>query len=103
MESASQHAVSKRTEVLYGERNVLNTVLQFISKAKSKVGACVDYTRPSSAIEIEQLRKAFLDAKSRGVRLRYVTEITKDNVAYCKDLLKIAKGPKKDSLTSKVP
>ena len=82
-------AISERTEILHGEQNVVNTVLQFTSKAKSRIDACVDYTRPSLAVEIEQLRKAFLDARTRGVKLRYVTEITEDNVAYCKELLKI--------------
>ena len=81
--------MSERTEVLHGERNVVNTVLQFISKAKSRIDACVDYTRPSLAVEIEQLRKAFLDAKNRAVRLRYVTEITEDNIGHCKELMKI--------------
>jgi hypothetical protein len=41
------------------------------------------------AIEIEELKKAFLEAKSRGVKLRYITEITEDNVGYCKELIKI--------------
>ena len=61
----------ERTEVLHGQQNVINTVLQFTSNAKSRIDACVDYSRPSLAIEIEQLKKAFLDAKSRGVKLRY--------------------------------
>jgi two-component system, OmpR family, sensor histidine kinase VicK len=86
---ASPNAISERTEVLHGEQNVINTVLQFTSRAKSRIDACVDYTRPSLAVEIEQLRKAFLDAKERGVKLRYVTEITEDNVIYCKELLKM--------------
>jgi two-component system, OmpR family, sensor histidine kinase VicK len=86
---ASPNAISERTIVLHGEQNVVNTVLQFTSKAKSRIDACVDYTRPSLAIEIEQLRKAFLNAKKRGVRLRYVTEITDDNVIYCKELIKM--------------
>ena len=86
---ASPDAISERTEILHGEQNVVNTVLQFTSKAKSRIDACVDYTRPSLAVEIEQLRKAFLDARTRGVKLRYVTEVTEDNVAYCKELLKI--------------
>src|ERR687887_1451072 len=81
--------MSETTEVLHGKQNVVNTVLQFTSKARSRIDACVDYTRPSLTIEIEELRKAFLDAKRRGVRLRYVTEITKDNVGYCKELMKI--------------
>jgi two-component system sensor histidine kinase VicK len=82
-------AISERTEVLDGEQNVVNTVLKFTSKAKRRVDACVDYTRPSLAVEIEQLKKAFLDAKRRGVKLRYVTEITNDNVEYCKELTKM--------------
>ena len=90
MEAASSSdTISERTEVLHGEQNVVDTVLQFTSKAKSRIDACVDYTRPSLTIEIEELRKAFLDAKTRGIRLRYVTEITKDNVQYCKELLKM--------------
>jgi two-component system, OmpR family, sensor histidine kinase VicK len=88
-EASSSDAITERTEVLHGEQNVVNTVLQFTSKAKSRIDACVDYTRPLLAVEIEQLRKAFLDAKRRGVKLRYITEITEDNVRYCKELIKI--------------
>jgi two-component system, OmpR family, sensor histidine kinase VicK len=86
---SSSDTISKRTEVLYGEQNVVNTVLQFTSNAKSRIDACVDYTRPSLAIEIEQLKKAFLDARGRGVKLRYVTEVTEENVVYCKELIKM--------------
>jgi two-component system, OmpR family, sensor histidine kinase VicK len=49
----------------------------------------MNYTRPPLAIALEPIRKAFLDAKSRGVRLRYITEITRDNILYCKELTKI--------------
>ena len=87
--ASSSDTISERTEVLHGEQNVVDTVLQFTSRAKSRIDACVDYTRPSLTIEIEELRKAFVDAKRRGIRLRYVTEITKDNVPYCKELVKM--------------
>ena len=87
--SSSSDTIRERTEVLHGEQNVVNTVLRFVSNAKSRIDACIDYTRPSLAIEIEQLKNAFLDAKSRGVKLRYVTEVTEDNVRYCKELLKM--------------
>jgi two-component system sensor histidine kinase VicK len=82
-EASSSDAITERTEVLHGEQNVVNTVLQFTSRAKSRIDACVDYTKPSLAIEIEELKEAFLDAKRRGVKLRYITEITEDNVGYC--------------------
>jgi two-component system sensor histidine kinase VicK len=82
--AAPSDTVAQRTEVLEGEQNIVNTILQFTSNTKNRIDACVDYSRPYLAIEIEQLKKAFLDAKSRGVRLRYVTEITENNVGYCR-------------------
>jgi hypothetical protein len=39
---------------------------------------------------IESIRKSFLDAKGRDVKLRYITEITTENISYCKELMKIA-------------
>jgi phospho-acceptor domain-containing protein len=91
METAlpSTNGKKERTEVLHGQQNVINTVLQFTSNAKSRIDACVDYSRPSLAIEIEHLKKAFLDAKSGGVKLRYVTEVTENNIGYCKQLIKM--------------
>lgn len=85
----SPDTITERTEVLEDEQTVVNTVLQFTSNAKDRIDACIDYSRPYLAIQIEDLKKAFLDAKSRGVKLRYITEITENNVGYCKELIKM--------------
>jgi two-component system, OmpR family, sensor histidine kinase VicK len=87
--SAPSDAISKRTEVLHGEQNVLGIELQFFSDSDQKIYTCMNYTRPALAITIEPVRNAFIDAKKRAVKLRYLTEITKDNIAYCKDLISI--------------
>ena len=47
------------------------------------------YTRPSLAISIKQIKDAFLSAKRRGVKLRYITEINHHNFEDCKVLLGI--------------
>ncbi len=75
------------TLVFYGVDTVISIVLQFLNHTNNIIDACVDYSRPSLAIEIALLKEAFLSAKKRGVRLRYVTEITNDNISYCKQLL----------------
>jgi two-component system, OmpR family, sensor histidine kinase VicK len=85
--SRSKATKKEDTMVLYGVDNVINTVLQFLNQTNDIINACVDYSRPSLAIEIDVLKEAFLKAKKRGVRLRYVTEITSDNISYCKQLL----------------
>lgn len=35
------------------------------------------------------MTEAYIDMKNRGVRLRFISEITKDNLQYCKELMKI--------------
>ncbi len=77
------------TQVLYGIDNVINTELQFFSKTRGKINTCMNYTRPPLAIEIDTIKKAFVDAKNRGVKLRYLTEITSENITYCKELMSI--------------
>jgi two-component system sensor histidine kinase VicK len=49
----------------------------------------MDYTRPPLAITIDRIRGAFSDAKKRGVKLRYLTEISKDNTSFCKELISL--------------
>ncbi|MGB8172843.1 MAG: ATP-binding protein [Nitrososphaeraceae archaeon] len=80
-------STEESTKVFYGMKNVMNTVLEFVYQTSSLIDACVDYTRPSLAVDILVLRKAFLTARTKGVKLRYVTEITSDNINYCKQML----------------
>ncbi|HZE77298.1 MAG TPA: HAMP domain-containing sensor histidine kinase [Nitrososphaeraceae archaeon] len=49
----------------------------------------MNYTRPLLAISLKEIWNAFTDAKSRGVKLRYLTEITHDNISSCKKLLSV--------------
>jgi two-component system, OmpR family, sensor histidine kinase VicK len=77
----------QKTSIYYKPYHVINTVIEFIYKSGVRIDACVDYTRPSLIFEIAALKKAFVDAKNRGIKLRYVTEITGDNVSYCKELI----------------
>jgi signal transduction histidine kinase len=84
--SSSSNKTSERTEVLYGLENVMNTILQFLSKANT-INSCGDYKAPSAIIKVEEYRKLLYDLKERGIKLRYITDITKDNVKYCKELI----------------
>jgi len=87
VEDANNNA--EKTEVLHGIGNVINAELQFFSITKKKLDTCMNYTRPQLAVIIEPIMKAFVDARSRGVRLRYITEITHDNITACKQLMEI--------------
>jgi two-component system, OmpR family, sensor histidine kinase VicK len=77
----------RATKVLYGVETVVNTIIEFLNRTNDAVYACVDQTRPILTLETLGLKNAFLYAKKRGVKLYYVTEITKDNLSYCKQLM----------------
>ena len=68
---------------------MIDAELQFFSKTRGRIDTCMNYTRPSLAIEIDTIKKAFLDAKRRRVKLRYLTEMTSENITYCKELMSI--------------
>jgi hypothetical protein len=85
----SDDTKNELTKVRYGTQNVLDTELQFFSKSNEKIDTCMNYTRPQLAVEIKQIKKAFIEAKNRGVKLRYITEITSENISFCKELIKI--------------
>ena len=83
--------VNKKTKVLYGTQSSTKALVEFVSRAKQRIDSVVDSTAPSIIIETESIRKErFSAAKDRGVKFRYVTEITKDNISYCKEMLKFA-------------
>ncbi len=77
------------TEIIHGSENVVNCLVQLMQKAKLSIDVCVDHTRPFLAIEIRRLKDTFIDAKKRHVKIRYITEITKHNLDYCKELISV--------------
>jgi two-component system, OmpR family, sensor histidine kinase VicK len=90
METTPSTRITERTEVLSGEDYVMNTILQFLSKA-DKIDSCGDYKAPSTILGVDAYKKLLSDIKAKGIQLRYITDITKDNIHYCKELLKFAK------------
>jgi two-component system sensor histidine kinase VicK len=82
---------NETTKIFHGTENSTKALVEFVSKAKQRIDSVVDSTAPSIIIGTDSIRKERLSAaKNRGVKFRYVTEITKDNIAYCKEMLKFA-------------
>ena len=65
------------------------TILNVLNNSKSSLLICADQYWPSVAIGIEVFNKGMFDLKKRNVKSRFITEVTKENIAFCKELLKI--------------
>ena len=80
--------MEEKTEVIYGDENIVNSTLKLFSVARSTLNNCLDSTGPSlDVIPGHPITRAHYEMKERGVRIRYITEITKENVNYCKELM----------------
>jgi two-component system, OmpR family, sensor histidine kinase VicK len=88
MDYSSLPYVEEKTEVIYGDENIIDSTLKLFSVARSTLNNCLDSTGPSmDVIPGHPITRAHYEMKERGVKIRYITEITKENVNYCKELM----------------
>ncbi len=78
----------EQTEMLIGAEVTIKRMSELFSNVSKKFDGCANSTAPSIAMTI--FRDAYEDMKSRGVKIRWVTDITKDNLTHCKDLMQYA-------------
>jgi signal transduction histidine kinase len=79
----------KKSEILYGIEKAVGRGVYFMSNVKETMDICFDHNAPSIVVKIREYRDGYTDIRRRGGKIRAFTEITKDNVAYCKELMKI--------------
>ncbi|HET7390279.1 MAG TPA: histidine kinase dimerization/phospho-acceptor domain-containing protein [Nitrososphaeraceae archaeon] len=80
----------EKTEVLYGIENTVSRGIQFMQNAKKSMDLFGDKNGPPVIIHFPHVYKDnYIEAKRRGVKIRFITEITKDNISYCKELMAI--------------
>jgi two-component system, OmpR family, sensor histidine kinase VicK len=81
---------SQRTsEILYGAENAVGRGVQFMQNVREKMDIFFDHKAPSIVIDIDDYKKGYIDIRRRGAKIRAFTEVTKGNISYCKELLKI--------------
>ena len=78
---------SEKTEVMYGVENAMHRLTEVMSRVSSRADVCGDSLSPSFSMGVEPIKKGYIDFKKRGVKIRFITEITKDNIHYCKELM----------------
>ena len=74
--------------VYHGIEDAFNTILNFVNNTQKRIDACLDTDGPSIMIDIPSIKEARINAKGRGVKFRYVTNINRENIFYCKQLIK---------------
>jgi two-component system, OmpR family, sensor histidine kinase VicK len=79
----------QKTEVISGMENIIKTTLTRFSLTKHMIDSCIDKDNPKTIMTQNRIVTAIIDINNRGIRTRVITEITKDNISYCKDLINL--------------
>jgi len=79
----------KTSEILYGAENAVGRGVQFMRNVTKRMDIFFDHKAPSIVIDLNEYRNGYIDIRRRGGKIRAFTEITKENIQYCKELMKI--------------
>jgi two-component system sensor histidine kinase VicK len=78
-----------KSEILYGVENAVGRGVYFMSNVKQRMDIFFDYRAPSIVVDIAEYRNGYTNIRKRGGKIRAFTEITKDNLRYCKKLMEL--------------
>ena len=86
--SNQEGAKYERTEMLTGPEVTTQKAWEFFSKVSKKIDGCA--SSEATPVVMTVFRDAYEGMKTRGIKIRSVTDITKDNLKHCKDLMQYA-------------
>jgi two-component system, OmpR family, sensor histidine kinase VicK len=78
----------ERTEMLIGPEVTTKQAWEFFSNVSKKFDGCA--SSAATSIVMTVFRDAYESMKRRGIKIRSVTDITKQNLRYCRDLMQYA-------------
>ncbi len=77
-------------QIITGAENITEFNLQHFATTQLKIDACFDNIFPSIIASDERIKNGMTELVDRGIKVRLVTEITKENINYCKEIMKFS-------------
>jgi two-component system sensor histidine kinase VicK len=80
----------EKTEVWQGARDVESKSLEVLYKVQKAFDLCIDANGPSAILANKTVAEAYAALQNRGIKVRFITEITRSNIDHCLEMMKIA-------------
>jgi two-component system sensor histidine kinase VicK len=77
----------EKTEVLQGAENIRKFVIPRYAAIKDNMDTCQDYHGPIAVTAAEPIWQELLKLEKRRIKIRFLTDITKENITACKKFL----------------
>ena len=79
----------EKTRVLHNPAKMIDVTLKIYSQLTEYMDAICDDKGPEVTITASPIWNGMIVLKNKGVRLRWITNITKDNLKWCKEFMKL--------------
>jgi len=87
--ASSANKTSEILQIISEAENITTFVLEHYLMTQATMDVCLDFVGPSVVATDKRIMKGAADMEKRGIRLRLITDITKDNIEHCKEIMKI--------------
>ena len=78
-----------KTIVLTDPKDIMSSAAALFSNVRERIDCCADSNAPISHFMLKPVQDGYIHLKNRGIKVRFITEITKENLYYSKELMKI--------------
>lgn len=78
------------TVVITGSEQVIARSIAHIENTRKWIGIVGDSALPGAHVHATTVFASLLDAKKRGVRIRFITEVTPENIENCRKVMQYA-------------
>jgi two-component system, OmpR family, sensor histidine kinase VicK len=78
-----------KTEVLHGNDIIIKKTLETFSWTKKSMDGALDKDGPAVHVLYEPIWNGLVSLKKKGIKIRCITEVTIDNIHYCKMLMEV--------------
>jgi two-component system, OmpR family, sensor histidine kinase VicK len=80
---------SETIKIIRGAEDTIKAAVLFFTSA-STVNVYADAVAPYLTIGVRRIKKCYEELKRRNAKVKWITEITKDNLTYCRELTQYA-------------
>lgn len=77
-------------QIITGPENITNFVLEHYLTTRATMDACFDFVGPSVVATDKRIMAGASDMKKRGIKIRLITDVTKDNIQHCKKIMEVS-------------
>ncbi|HKU48379.1 MAG TPA: HAMP domain-containing sensor histidine kinase [Nitrososphaera sp.] len=78
------------TQVHYRPEDIVSCALAILERVRMSHDLCLDKWGPSAVLGSPVVRNAFENAARRGAKIRLITEVSEENMEYCKEFSSFA-------------